>query len=131
MAGSYWRAAGNFSGTTTAARFTALAGGPGGNVVVISTAIGDSQFVSARVARCESRTTEILGVAHVTCLDARDRNEANSAAFLDKLQHADGVWIYGGDEERLGTATSGQKPSLRFSLFSIAAVSSAEPLPER
>jgi Cyanophycinase and related exopeptidases len=92
---------GALSGTSTAARFTELAGGPTRNIVVISTAIADSQFVTERKTRCESRTAQVLGVASVTCLDARDRDEANGPAFIEKLSHANGVWIYGGDEERL------------------------------
>jgi len=40
-------------------------------------------------------------VARVTCLDARDRAEANSERFIEALRRADAVWIYGGDEERL------------------------------
>lgn len=92
---------GALSGTTTAARFTSLAGRPSRTIVVISTAIADSQFVPERLARCESRSAEVLGVTHVTCIDARSRDEANDARFVEKLANADGVWIYGGDEGRL------------------------------
>jgi len=92
---------GALSGTTTAARFTSLAGGPSRTIVVISTAIADSQFVPERLARCESRSAEVLGVTRVTCMDARNRDEANDSRFVEKIEHADGVWIYGGDEERL------------------------------
>jgi len=106
---------GKLAGTDIAKRFVALAGGPGRNYVVISTAISDSQFTAARLARCAERSAQILGVAHVTCLDARDRGEANSAGFNEVVRTANGVWIYGGDEERLvdryvGTAVV---PSLR------------------
>jgi cyanophycinase len=92
---------GALSGSSTAAKFTALAGGANRDIVVISTAIADSQFVPERIARCELRTAEIFQVARVTCMDARDRAEANDSHFIEKLEHADGVWIYGGDEGRL------------------------------
>jgi cyanophycinase len=89
---------GRLGGTEIVTRFVALAGGPGRNFVVISTAIADSQFTAER---CESRTAQILGVARVICLNARDRAEANDARFTETLRRADAVWIYGGDEEGL------------------------------
>ncbi|HEV2178814.1 MAG TPA: Type 1 glutamine amidotransferase-like domain-containing protein, partial [Gemmatimonadaceae bacterium] len=92
---------GNFAGTDIAKRFVALAGGPNRTFVVISTAISDTEVTANRRARCASRSAQILQVAQVTCLDAKDRTEANSAAIIDVLRKADGVWIYGGDEERL------------------------------
>lgn len=92
---------GNLAGTDVVRRFVALAGGAGSNLVVIPTAIADSQFTAQALARCERRSAQIFAVLRVTCLDARDRVEANSALFIETVRRADGVWIYGGDEERL------------------------------
>lgn len=92
---------GKLEGTEIAKRFVALAGGRDRKYVVITTAISDSEFSSARLARCAVRSAQILEVARVTCLDAKDRGKANSASFNVVLRRADGVWIYGGDEERL------------------------------
>lgn len=103
---------GRLRGTDIVTRFVALAGGPTRHIVMIPTAISDSEWTPARLARCETRSAEIFGVPHVTCLDARSRAEANSAAFLGTLRRADAVWFYGGDEGRLvdryvGTAAAG------------------------
>jgi cyanophycinase len=92
---------GRLGGSDIVTRFVALAGGPGRNIVVIPTAIADSQFTTERLARCETQSERIFAVARVTCLDARDRAEANSERFIEALRRADAVWIYGGDEERL------------------------------
>jgi cyanophycinase-like exopeptidase len=92
---------GKLRGTDIVTRFVSLAGGPARNFVVISTAIADGQFTTERLAGCESQSAQIFGVARVTCLNARDRAEANSERFIEALRRADAVWIYGGDEERL------------------------------
>lgn len=92
---------GRLRGTDIVTRFVALAGGPDRRYVVIPTAISDTESTPARRTRCESGAAEILGVAHVTCLDARDRDEANGDAFVQALRAADAIWIYGGDEGRL------------------------------
>jgi len=91
---------GRLSGTEIPSRFVALAGGPSRHIVVISTAISDTEYAPSRVARCEIRSAEIFVVPHVTCLEARDRAEANSPTFVAAVREADGVWFYGGDEER-------------------------------
>src|SRR3979411_1452889 len=69
------------SGTEIPSRFVALAGGPSRHIVVISTEISDTEYAPSRVARCEIRSAEIFVVPHVTCLEARDRAEANSPTF--------------------------------------------------
>src|SRR5713101_5861198 len=63
---------GRLRGTEIASRFVALAGGPTRQIVVIPTAISDSEYTPSRLARCEARSAEIFAVPHVTCLDVRD-----------------------------------------------------------
>ena len=92
---------GRLNGTAITAKFVELAGGTKKHYVAITTAISDTEYYPARLAHCERRSAEIFGVAHVTCLAARDRAETGSTSFLRALQDADGVWFYGGDEERL------------------------------
>ena len=92
---------GRLRGTDIVTRFVALAGGPDRNYVAIPSAISDSESRPSRLAHCASASAEIFGVAHVTCLAAKDRDEAGGAAFVAALRAADAVWFYGGEENRL------------------------------
>ena len=77
-------------------RFIALAGGPDANIVMIPTALADSEIPgrSQQIAR-------FFGLRNFTELHTRDRDQANSDAFVEPLRHASGVWIDGGRQWRL------------------------------
>ena len=77
-------------------RFIALAGGPDANIVMIPTALADSEIPgrSQQIAR-------FFGIRNYTELHTRDRDQANSDAFVEPLRHASGVWIDGGRQWRL------------------------------
>src|SRR5262249_44369842 len=92
---------GALGGTEIARRFVTLAGGPTRNIVLIPTAIGEAEYSADRIARCEARGAAIFEVPHVACLGAADGTAANAPTFLAAVRKADGVWFFGGDEERL------------------------------
>lgn len=85
-------------------RFVALAGGADAKFVVIPTAVPDGQIDQNRILSSFSQT---FGVSHVTVLHTRDRNIANSRAFVEPLRNASGVWIEGGRQWRLVDAYLG------------------------
>jgi cyanophycinase len=77
-------------------RFVALAGGPDANFVMIPTAMADAEIPGR-----SSGFAKLLGIRNYTELHTRDRAVANSAAFVEPLRHALGVWIDGGRQWRL------------------------------
>lgn len=85
-------------------RFVALAGGPEASIVVIPTAMPDTEIGLEN--RRESFSKE-FDVKRVTVLHTRDRVQANSAGFVEPLKHASGVWFDGGRQWRLVDAYLG------------------------
>jgi cyanophycinase len=83
-------------------RVVALAGGQQARFVMIPTAMPDAQIPgrSAEFARA-------LGIQNYAELHTRDRDRANSDAFVDPLRHSSGVWIDGGRQWRLVNAYDG------------------------
>ena len=85
-------------------RFIALAGGRDAQIVAIPTALPDQDI---DLDRFGPSIAQGLGVSHVTVLHTRDKIRADSAAFVEPLKHADGVWIAGGRPWRLADAYLG------------------------
>jgi len=84
-------------------RFVALAGGPEANFVMIPTALSDKEIGGIY----PELPIALFGATHVSVLHTRDRAKANSAAFVEPLRHASGVWIDGGRQWRLADAYLG------------------------
>jgi cyanophycinase len=95
-------------------RFVALAGGADMNFVYIPTASSgiklDSGFIyrppesdspAANTREFEQELARIFGVKRITVLHTRDRNTANSEAFVEPLRKANGVWFSQGNAGRL------------------------------
>lgn len=79
-------------------RFIELAGGRKAPIVVIPTAgDGDDYDDFDRGARRWRK----LGVENVTVIHTKDRNEADSDAFVEPIRKARGVWFPGGRQWRL------------------------------
>lgn len=87
---------GNF-GTEVLSVFLELAGGPQAPIVVMPTARGQERAEDDAVLQDFRRA----GAANVTVLNARDRAEADSQAFVEPLRKARGVWLCGGRQWRL------------------------------
>lgn len=83
-------------------RFVALAGGPDAKVVMIPTALSDQDIRGRSEAMAQA-----LGLRNYTELHTRNRDEANSEAFVEPLRHASAVWIDGGRPWRLVDAYAG------------------------
>jgi len=84
------------------AQFVELAGGDDGHIVVIPTASAradQDDAVALYAAPWAARTK-----ARITVLHTRDRDTADEAAFCAPLRDATGVWISGGDQNRLAAA---------------------------
>ena len=86
-------------------RFIELAGGADAKIVVIPTAMGGDNAVPA--AQGFVRRLAGYGAHNVTILHTRDRDEANSNAFVQPLTEAGGVWFGGGRQWRLADAYLG------------------------
>jgi len=88
-------------GTEIIAKFVSLAGGPEANYVVVPTAAGDDEFDPEKV---RDKFSKLFGVTHVTMLHTRDRQVADSDAFVEPLRKANAVWFEGGRQWRLADA---------------------------
>jgi len=81
------------------AKFTELAGGVDkANIVVVTTAAGDSAGSETRTVELVKRQTKIK---KVTLLHTNDLKEANSEKFVSSLKNATGVFFEGGRQWRL------------------------------
>jgi cyanophycinase len=78
-------------------RFVDLAGGPEARFVLIPTAQEDPIDIEQAGARFSKQ----FGVKRVTVRHTRDRQEADSAAFVAPLCEASAVWLGGGRQWRL------------------------------
>ena len=77
------------------AHFVELAGGPKARVVVIPTASNTPESPTVLAAWAP------YGLASLTSLHARTREDAEKAGFADRLADATGVWFSGGVQDRL------------------------------
>lgn len=84
-------------------RFVGFAGGAMAHIVVIPTAAedADSPGVQRSLENWNKRNP-----ASVTLFHTRDRDKANSPAFVEPLNRATGVWFDGGQQSRLADAYS-------------------------
>ena len=94
-------AGGGRLGQDVLGRFIELAGGPDAPIVVIPTAGGDDAYgpdwEGLQVLRA-------AGARNLSVLHSYDPREANTAAFVEPLRRARGVWIPGGRQWRLADA---------------------------
>ncbi len=80
-------------------KFTELAGGVDkANVIVVTTAAGDSAGIETRTVHLVKKQTKIK---KVTLLHTNDINESNSEKFIAKLKNATGVFFEGGRQWRI------------------------------
>jgi len=94
-------AGGNLSDPSVFNLFIQLAGGPEAAVVIIPTAAEDGFFnEDSAIIRLERRYHG-LGFQNITILHTRDKEEANTRAFVEPLTTARGVWFPGGRQWRL------------------------------
>lgn len=75
-------------------RFIELAGGPDAPIVVVPTSGRDDARYN-EFCPCLRRFRE-AGARNLTVLHTRDRNVANTDAFVEPLRQAQGVWFMGG-----------------------------------
>lgn len=87
--------------------FLDAAGNDLSRVVVIPTAGDDDTLVADGEALSDIWKTR--GAAHVAVLHTRSRDEADTAAFVEPLLHATGVWIGGGRQTQLASIYSGTR----------------------
>jgi len=91
-------AGGGKLGLEIVGRFIALAGGPSANIVVIPTA-GEEAIYGPD---CDClKMFRALGATRLTVLHTKDRQEADSDAFVSPLKAATAVWFVGGRQWRL------------------------------
>jgi len=80
-------------------KFMDLAGGADAPIVVIPTAITSEKLTAEDLDRFRETFIE-KGFTQVSVLHTRDRNEANSKAFVEPIQKAAGIWFSGGRQWR-------------------------------
>jgi len=96
--------------------FVERAGGTAARIVVIPTAgveRGDETMLQA------DKWAHALGADHVTVLHTTSRDVANSEAFVKPLREATGVWLSGGEAERILTSYLGTRTETE--LFAVLA----------
>jgi cyanophycinase len=76
-----------------------LVGGADAPIVVIPTAVTSDSLTDEDLERFKKSFTE-KGFEQVTVLHTRDREVANSEAFVEPIQNAVGVWFSGGRQWR-------------------------------
>lgn len=81
-------------------KFKELTGGPDAPIVFIPTATTSDVLEEKDLEEFRKSYLE-KGFTNVTVLHTRDRNVANSMAFLQPLEEAAGVWFSGGRQWRL------------------------------
>ena len=89
-------------------RFQELAGGPNAKIIVIPTSLDDDRFTTEGMAQLRAATQRMFG-PQTTLLHTRDRKVADSPEFVAPLRSASGVWILGGNEDRLTNAYVGTR----------------------
>lgn len=77
-------------------RFAALAGGANARVVVILTPVDLNVLTPEFLTQYKQWWKIECGVTDVSFMDTRNRQEAESQAFVQPLRQATGVWILGG-----------------------------------
>lgn len=85
------------NGETILAEFVRLSGGKRAHIAVIPTASADP----GKTARGYTRLFRKLGVQNAASLEIEQREDANSEETLELLRWATGIFITGGDQERL------------------------------
>jgi cyanophycinase len=85
-------------------RFVELAGGPQARIIVIPTAhsVADRPEASAALDPWMGK-----GAASVRLLHTRSKEQANDSAFVQPLTEATGVWLGGGQQQKLTEAYLG------------------------
>ena len=92
---------GNLQDPAIVRRFLELAGGPEAPVVLIPTAGGAESYDETWRGGDAFRAA---GATRLTILHTTDRDTANTAAFVEPLRRARGVWFGGGRQWRLADA---------------------------
>ena len=102
--GSILLIGGGAEGAEVLQTFIKLAGGPKAMIVVIPTAGSDSTYDDDEDTAEDLRRS---GARHVRVLHTRDRDVANSPAFTQAIDSAQGIWLGGGRQGRLLDAYKG------------------------
>jgi cyanophycinase len=80
-------------------KFMELVGGAGAPIVIIPTAVSSDSLTEEDLERFKESFTK-KGFKQVTVLHTRERNVANSKAFVKPLKDAAGIWFSGGRQWR-------------------------------
>jgi len=95
-------------------KFVELAGGQNAKIVIVTTAASsdpDFNYFQSGTARYAK---EKLGVADTTVLHTHDRDQADTAKFVEPITKATGVWFGGGRQWRFTKAYGGTRAEKEF-----------------
>ncbi len=90
-------------------RFIQLAGGKEARLAIVPTASTSDDDFEGSLREWKARGAENVFVLHT-----RDRDEANSDAFVSQIDSADGVWFGGGRQWRIADAYLGTESEQAF-----------------
>ena len=90
-------------------RFRELIGGADAEILLIPTAMEEGRLEDAIQFGGFDGYVAQLGIKRYRLLHTRDRNEANSEAFVAPIRKARGIWITGGRSARIAQAYLGTR----------------------
>lgn len=82
-------------------RFKQEAGGDSGRIVVIPTALDDTELQNDSTFYVLRKTFEFWGFKKVTILNTRDSSKANADKFIEPLKTATGIFFNGSRQWRI------------------------------
>jgi len=98
-------------------KFRELIGGADAPVLFIPTAASDERLQEAKATGEVEKIFKELGLNNCKLWHTRDRNEANSEAFVAPLRATKGVWIHGGHNPLLAEAYVGTRVQKELQAF--------------
>src|SRR5207253_1771851 len=90
--------------TVAADKFRELIGGADAPVLIIPTASSDESIQKSSATGGTSRFAERLGLTNLKILHTRDRQEANSEAFVVPIRTTKGIMMPGGEAGKRSAA---------------------------
>ncbi len=92
-------AGGSLKDTAVFEKFMELAGGPYAPVVFVSTARTDGELTDESFYKSQEKRFSGYGFENFSFLHTRDREVADSKAFVEPIQNASAVWFLGGRQD--------------------------------
>lgn len=100
-----------------AQKFLELIGGADAPVLFVPTSVDEEQLQKAIASGEADKYPGELGLKNFKLFNTRDRNTANSEAFVAPIRTAKGIWFYGGRPGRIAQAYLGTRVQTELQEF--------------